>query len=94
MKKLTIEHSEAVGAAKLLLQHKTTGNIDPRYRQFIEGQIKLLRDVNWLVLHSLFNPSLPFDDTKLDADLKELHKNHEKPPAEQEGVKHFGPATG
>jgi len=80
MKKLTIDHSEAVGAAKLLLQHKTTGNVDPRYRQMLEEQIGLLTEVKWYILQTIFHPGLPFDDTKLEADLQTLHKDHSNPP--------------
>lgn len=60
MKKLTLEHSEAASAAKAQLIHLLDREAPPRWRTHIERQIELMGEVNWHILHSIYNPGLPF----------------------------------
>lgn len=60
MKKLTLEHSEAVSAAKALLIYKADGNQPTKYKALLEEQIELLGEVYWWVLDSIYHPGLPY----------------------------------
>lgn len=61
MTKLTLEHSEAVSAAKMLLIYKADGSHPRKYKELLEQHIVLLGEVYWWVLHTIYNPGLPFD---------------------------------
>lgn len=62
MKKLTLEHAEAITIAKAKMQDKADLSATARCRQTIERQVSLLNEVKWWVLNSIYNPGLPFDD--------------------------------
>lgn len=80
MKKLTLEHVEAVSAAKLNLHRLLERDTAPRWRALIEKQIELMNEVYWFVLHEIFNPGLPFIADNFESDLKKLHKDHSHGP--------------
>lgn len=65
MKKLTLEHSEAVSAAKGQMIRLLDRDAPARWKELIENQIVLLGDVYWWVLHTIYNPGLPFDEKQM-----------------------------
>lgn len=82
MKKLTLEHSEAVSTAKLNLIRLTERDTSPRFKAEIEKRIDLLGEVYWWILQAVYHPGLPFDK------IYELNDNREpeKPETQTEGT--------
>ena len=61
MRKLELKHSEAIGLAKAHMIKLLDRETSPRWKVYVEGQITLLNEVNWFILHTIYNPGLPFE---------------------------------
>jgi len=72
MKKLNLEHVEAITIAKSLSQEKADNTPHPRCRQTIARHIELLNDVKWWVLHSIYAPGLPLEQEGEDNGSKAI----------------------
>jgi len=62
MKKLTLDHSEAVSAAKLNMIRIADQATTPKFRAEIERRVNLLGEVYWWVLQTIYNPGLPLSE--------------------------------
>lgn len=76
MKKITRKHVQAVGHGKLFLNKAFATNPEPRFKQEIERDMERLDEVEKFLLHTLYNPDLPYPVDKLDSDIEALHKEH------------------
>jgi len=61
VKKLTLDHADAISTAKLNLIRLTDRDTHPRFKVEIEKRIERLGEVYWWVLHAIYNPGLPMN---------------------------------
>lgn len=61
MNKLTLEHSEAVSAAKGQMIRLLSRETEPRWKAHVEEQVTLLGEVYWWILHTIYHPGLSFE---------------------------------
>lgn len=85
MKKLTLDHSEAVSAAKLNMIRIADQATTPKFRAEIEKRVTLLGEVYWWVLDSIYHPGLPSVKSPPNADyrIEPLVHNEAKPEPEE-----------
>lgn len=67
MKKMTLEHVNAVNTAKLNLIRLTDRDTNARFKAEIEKRIAQLGEVAWWILESIYHPELPFDEQAKNA---------------------------
>ncbi|GAH87768.1 unnamed protein product [marine sediment metagenome] len=94
MRNLTLEHSEAVSAAKALLIYKADSSVPAKYRNLLESQITLLGEVYWWILHTIYNPGLPFDLDQTHGTFELTDKPKDNDNLSGPGVEHHRPKNG
>lgn len=62
MKKMTLDHSEAVSAAKLNMIRIADQATTPGFKREIEKRVTLLGEVYWQILDSIYHPGLPLNE--------------------------------
>lgn len=62
MKKLTLDHAEAVSAAKLNMIRVSDRADTPKFRQHVEKLIEQLGEVHWWILNGIYRPGLQFNE--------------------------------
>ena len=74
MKKLTVEHAEAVSTAKLNLIRLCERDTHPKFKAEVEKRIVRLNEVYWWILNGIFHPELPFGE---EPETPDKHKPEE-----------------
>lgn len=60
MKKLTLDHVEAIDHGILGLLKSIDGPRNSAYNQKLDSDIAKLHELRWFVLHTIYNPGLPY----------------------------------
>lgn len=59
MIKVSMKHYTALSQVEMLLQPTLKRGLEPRHRDSIETQLKLIDELKRFILQELFNPKLP-----------------------------------
>lgn len=85
MKKLTLEHAEAVSAAKLNMIRLSDRADTPKFRQHVEKLIERLSEVHWWVLNGIYRPGLQFNEEPEPEEKPEPERPQDNGTAARQG---------